>query len=437
MAEATMQGVSLLTKARRRPADLFELAVTYDGIEIRRPGESARHLSWDRVSEWEIEQRRDGVLLTLRGGGSVTPLVIPRWSVDELDVVLRQVTSQPPTDGQPVAPQATKAPSAPPAIKPPVVTPPVTPKAAITPAPGAAPVPSEPTNTPTSRPNPTAATPAPPPVLTPPTPKAKAASIPEAQATPTASAAAAAAATLAAAVPAVAIPVELAQALDLEPEPPLEATFEDVVSQHLAPRRPAPARPAEPDTPHLTSALVWPQESTLEPVTERPSLSWPGGAGATDVTPPTHEFRLPAAPPGTSGTMDGAMAPITAGLTFTDDLAVADLVTEDAVDALLGSTTAPVPTAPAIREPALPTPPPIVIAPREGAPDVVQAPTRADRRRTERRARVRPEPAPREPVPKKLPAPNRSATRPGAYRSRCVRHAPAPPWCAPSQPSSC
>ncbi len=99
MAEAVMQGVTLSTKVRRRPNDVFELALTYDGIEIRRPGESPRHLSWDRVSEWEIEQRRGGVLLTLRGGGSVTPLVIPRWSVDALDLVLRQVTSSlPPSD---------------------------------------------------------------------------------------------------------------------------------------------------------------------------------------------------------------------------------------------------------------------------------------------------------------------------------------------------
>jgi hypothetical protein len=96
VTEATMQGVTLFTKARRRGNDAFELALTYEGIEIRRPGEDPRHLSWERVSEWEIEQRRGGVLLTLRGGGAVTPLIIPRWSVDELDVVLREVTSNAP-----------------------------------------------------------------------------------------------------------------------------------------------------------------------------------------------------------------------------------------------------------------------------------------------------------------------------------------------------
>ncbi len=93
MPETTMQGVTLFSKERGRHSDAFELALTYNGIEIRRPGESARHLSWERISEWEIEQRRGGVLLTLRGGGAVTPLVIPRWKVDELDLVLRDVTS--------------------------------------------------------------------------------------------------------------------------------------------------------------------------------------------------------------------------------------------------------------------------------------------------------------------------------------------------------
>jgi hypothetical protein len=91
--ETTVQGVSLFTKERGRHADIFDLALTYVGIEIRRPGESARLLSWERVSEWEIEERRGGVLLTLRGGGSVTPLIIPRWKVDDLDLILRDVTS--------------------------------------------------------------------------------------------------------------------------------------------------------------------------------------------------------------------------------------------------------------------------------------------------------------------------------------------------------
>jgi hypothetical protein len=127
MAEATMQGVTLFTKTRKRQHDVFELALTYDGIEIRRPNESPRHLSWDRVSEWEIEQRRGGVVLTLRGGGSVTPLVIPHWKVDELDGVLREVTSHAPPDvaHTPNAPNAApRFASAPPSFS----TPPTAPR---------------------------------------------------------------------------------------------------------------------------------------------------------------------------------------------------------------------------------------------------------------------------------------------------------------------
>ncbi|HVB92085.1 MAG TPA: hypothetical protein VND70_08285 [Acidimicrobiales bacterium] len=93
MPETTVQGVSLYTRDRGRHPDIFELVLTYGGIEINRPGQSTRHLPWERVSEWEIEQRRGGVLLTLRGGGSVTPLVIPKWKVDDLDLILRDITS--------------------------------------------------------------------------------------------------------------------------------------------------------------------------------------------------------------------------------------------------------------------------------------------------------------------------------------------------------
>ncbi|HUC04435.1 MAG TPA: hypothetical protein VL961_03495, partial [Acidimicrobiales bacterium] len=93
MPEAVMRGVSIYSKERGRNADTFELALTYQGIEIRRSGEAPRHLPWDRINEWEIEQRRGGALLTLRGGGSVTPLIIPKWRVDDLDAVLRDVTA--------------------------------------------------------------------------------------------------------------------------------------------------------------------------------------------------------------------------------------------------------------------------------------------------------------------------------------------------------
>jgi hypothetical protein len=107
MQETIVQGVSLLSKERRRRAQIFELALNQDGIEIRRSGEEPRLLSWERVTEWEIEQRRGGALLTLRGGGAVTPLVIPRWKVDELDSLLRAVTSPPPPLGPPLTPEGT------------------------------------------------------------------------------------------------------------------------------------------------------------------------------------------------------------------------------------------------------------------------------------------------------------------------------------------
>ena len=54
-------------------------------------------MSWDRVSQWEIEERRGGVLLTLRGGGAITPLVVPGWTLDDLEAVMRD-------DGRPRLP---------------------------------------------------------------------------------------------------------------------------------------------------------------------------------------------------------------------------------------------------------------------------------------------------------------------------------------------
>ncbi len=46
-------------------------------------------MPWDRVSQWQIEERRGGVLLTLRGGGAATQLVIPGWTLDDLELVMR------------------------------------------------------------------------------------------------------------------------------------------------------------------------------------------------------------------------------------------------------------------------------------------------------------------------------------------------------------
>jgi hypothetical protein len=103
-AATVIAGVSLAIDERRLNGDRFDIALSPDGIEIRRPGQVARQLSWDHVSEWEIEERRGGVLLTLRGGGSVTPLMIPRWTVDELDAVLRDVMARMSAPEAPEAP---------------------------------------------------------------------------------------------------------------------------------------------------------------------------------------------------------------------------------------------------------------------------------------------------------------------------------------------
>lgn len=111
MAGATLQGVTVLSRKKGTRRDAFELDLTPDGIAIRRPGQAPRHLAWDRVTEWEVEQRHDGVLLTLRGGGSVTPLVVPRWTVDDLDSVLREVTGAAPAPAAAAAPAPAPAPA--------------------------------------------------------------------------------------------------------------------------------------------------------------------------------------------------------------------------------------------------------------------------------------------------------------------------------------
>ena len=100
MPETTLRGVTLVTKSRGESDDAFDISISPNGIEILRPGEEARMLEWDRVSTWEIEQRTRGVLLVLRGGGSVTPLLIPGWKVHDLDQLLCAMTAHlaPPVD---------------------------------------------------------------------------------------------------------------------------------------------------------------------------------------------------------------------------------------------------------------------------------------------------------------------------------------------------
>ena len=88
----TIRGVSILSRDKRPSQNVFELVLSREGIEVRRPQRRAQQLSWDRVSEWEIEDRTGYVLLTLRGQGATTPLVVPGWSLDDLEILMRDVT---------------------------------------------------------------------------------------------------------------------------------------------------------------------------------------------------------------------------------------------------------------------------------------------------------------------------------------------------------
>ncbi len=92
-ATTTIQGVSVLSRQKKRGADVFELALSPTGIEVRRPGRPVQQMAWTRVSEWEIEERKGYVLLTLRGRGATTPLIVPGWSLDDLEILMRDVTS--------------------------------------------------------------------------------------------------------------------------------------------------------------------------------------------------------------------------------------------------------------------------------------------------------------------------------------------------------
>jgi len=88
----TIQGVSIFSNQRKRKADVFDIALSPEGIVIRRPGRSEQHMTWERISEWEIEERPGCVVLTLRGGGSVTPLLVKGWTLEDLETVMREAT---------------------------------------------------------------------------------------------------------------------------------------------------------------------------------------------------------------------------------------------------------------------------------------------------------------------------------------------------------
>jgi hypothetical protein len=117
--ETTLRGVTLFTKSRRKGDDAFDISISPNGIQILRPGEEARVLDWDRVSAWEIEQRKHSVLLVLRGDGSVTPLLIPGWKVDDLDELLCAMTAHlaPPVDLPVDAPESELEPEVEPGLE--------------------------------------------------------------------------------------------------------------------------------------------------------------------------------------------------------------------------------------------------------------------------------------------------------------------------------
>ena len=78
----TIRGVSIFSRQRKRKADVFDIALSPEGIVIRRPGRTEQHMTWERIAQWEIEEQPDCIVLTLRGGGSVTPLMVKGWTLD-------------------------------------------------------------------------------------------------------------------------------------------------------------------------------------------------------------------------------------------------------------------------------------------------------------------------------------------------------------------
>ncbi len=89
----TIEGVSVLPKNGGRLGDPFAIGLSRRGIEVRRRDRPAQMMSWDRVSPWEIAERDGYVLLILRGGGRATPLVVPGWTLDDLEILMRAVTA--------------------------------------------------------------------------------------------------------------------------------------------------------------------------------------------------------------------------------------------------------------------------------------------------------------------------------------------------------
>ena len=142
----TLSGVSIFSRQRQRKADIFDIALSPEGIAIRRAGRPDQQMAWERIAQWEIEERPGFLLLTLRGGGSVTPLVVKGWGLEDLEAVMREVTAgSTEVEAEPVA-------AAPPAPGPDPVpeevatgSPPTAPTPAPVGAPATAPPPEMPT----------------------------------------------------------------------------------------------------------------------------------------------------------------------------------------------------------------------------------------------------------------------------------------------------
>ena len=88
----TIRGVSIFTRQRKRNPDVFDIALSPDGIVIRRPGRTEQHMTWERITQWDLEEQPDCIVLTLRGGGSVTPLMVKGWTLADLTTVMRNAT---------------------------------------------------------------------------------------------------------------------------------------------------------------------------------------------------------------------------------------------------------------------------------------------------------------------------------------------------------
>ena len=88
----TIRGVSIYSRQRKRNGDVFDIALSPEGIVIRRPGRTEQHMTWERIAQWELEEQPDCIVLTLRGGGSVTPLMVKGWNLADLETVMRDAT---------------------------------------------------------------------------------------------------------------------------------------------------------------------------------------------------------------------------------------------------------------------------------------------------------------------------------------------------------